>query len=126
KLIATLLALQLLLVSIVPCVDGDSCEEDTDLAAAAVKVHDHLSNDQDSCSPFCISSCCTPHFASHNLEIIDLSAAPNPVAKLTPYTDRFLPKPMRNIWQPPRLISLARFERPHQFRPGPTLNHFSR
>lgn len=103
KLIAILLALQLLLVSIVPCVDSDACEDDAD-TAVAVEIHNHLPAEQDNCSPFCISSCCTPHFASHAVEVFDLSAAPNPIHILTPYSDRFLPKRMQNIWQPPRLV----------------------
>jgi hypothetical protein len=56
RTVASILSFLILSLSIIPCSDAETCEEEK--AGGVETSHDHSEDEDDNCSPFCVCGCC--------------------------------------------------------------------
>ena len=100
KLITGILAVLFLGLSLIPCDDAGSEENEHVTILDGDLDHDH-SQEPDLCSPFCVCHCCHTHFATYDNFYDGLPSLPF-VIQITGYAV-FFPKGYHPpIYQPPR------------------------
>ena len=101
KFLTLLFAVYILLLPVLPCMDGNECRPTTTAAA------DHRNQEQkeETCNPFCSCPCCLQAFTPA-FEAVK-PATHGPLTEKTNYLDLYTIVPSRapgTIWQPPRLV----------------------
>lgn len=93
----------ILVVSLLPCGDMSECHENTKVSFSASTNHDNHKHDNETCSPFCICSCCgstvinLDNMATFS-DFVLLHSKAFPVFKQT-----FISVEYFHIWQPPKI-----------------------
>jgi hypothetical protein len=90
-------------LTIMPCTDSITCENKT--STASTQQHDHREDDTDSCSPFCVCSCCGVAgvlFSSPTLFFERIKKADTPILAST-YNSAFISTYFYTFWQPPKI-----------------------
>ncbi|MES2374484.1 MAG: DUF6660 family protein [Bacteroidota bacterium] len=103
KRLAILLPVYLIILSCMPCKDGEDGMDSTQpVITKGLQGHD---KDSETCSPFCSCNCCGQQRASQqkstsvsNLFII------TPVVKMALVQPFSLQNVLQQIWQPPQLV----------------------
>lgn len=88
-----------------PCTDAVTCEKDTHSEQASSHQHDHREDETDSCSPFCVCSCCGVSgviFSSPKLFFEKIKKVNTPVLVST-YNSEFSSSYFYSFWQPPKI-----------------------
>ncbi|MDB5255459.1 MAG: hypothetical protein JWM14_154 [Chitinophagaceae bacterium] len=87
-------------ITLAPCQDAYTCEDQ----AAHEASHSHEEDDMDTCSPFCICSCCnTASVLQTYFVSFDFPKVIHHQKNHSPYLAS-MPLPVYNsIWQPPKL-----------------------
>ena len=105
RVFAYIFSIYILALSVMPCSDVyNDCKSDTALAQSS-QSHNHKSDHNDVCSPFCTCTCCSvsanPQFTPFVVKV----AKPLVTTKLTfPNRDFFFVSNFYgNIWQPPKV-----------------------
>jgi hypothetical protein len=101
KLIAYILALYVVTLTILPCIDGNEGNGSIKTELSSNKSHtDH--NELDHCSPFCSCSCCSSPVVFQNAIVaLDFYSI---VQKAIPeYKASYISSTHRSIWQPPKI-----------------------
>jgi len=104
KLVAFILAVMVLVLSCIPCMDRESMTYSKGATPQFSKATNHQENsDTDSCSPFCSCNCCTGFtfkFQPYQLvELVLLKAEKGTFILPSKISNIALP-----IWQPPQLV----------------------
>lgn len=93
----------ILVLSLVPCGDFNDCNEIQDTHISANTDHGNHKHETETCSPFCICSCC----GSNAINMDDLATFSDMVPvylKTTPvYNKTFNSVVYFHIWQPPKI-----------------------
>ncbi|RKE57277.1 DUF6660 family protein [Sphingobacterium detergens] len=103
KWIATLLLVVIFALFMVPC--GDTSINSSRFGSTENDiVHDHNSNQDDMCTPFCYCSCCgslalNTQFVPHKYSILPILFFSQRKVKETP---SFFTAYLNSIWQPPK------------------------
>lgn len=105
KFLVIILSLYITLLACTPCVDGDGVTfASTEVAAKDVDhSHDHTN---DSCTPFCICSCCGIQVLNYTQPITYnpmVITRPAAVKETPSYKSQFISGYFGSIWQPPQL-----------------------
>ncbi|MFZ6011664.1 MAG: DUF6660 family protein [Bacteroidota bacterium] len=105
KVIRFIFALYVLFLAVYPCSDSNTCvdEQKAGVALIASDDHAHTSNEQDSCTPFCICSCCAAHIQLHKAADISFALLIHNTQLTTLYQEKPLLNTSNSIWQPPRI-----------------------
>jgi len=101
---ALILSLITLCLSLYPCGDADTCIDEQRPDPIAGSDHEHSPRDEDSCTPFCVCSCCSTHMQVPLDFSLSLFLENHNTKVSTFYLDRPLLMDGLSIWQPPRLI----------------------
>ncbi|WP_460556884.1 DUF6660 family protein [Ferruginibacter profundus] len=105
KILAFIMALMVLVLSCVPCMDGAFAMKNGNIKAEISKStgNHNEHNDSDNCSPFCTCNCCTGFTFS-----INTFQAGTTVFYAAKTIAFHLPSEISNIalpiWQPPQLV----------------------
>jgi hypothetical protein len=102
RLFLHIFSIYILALSVMPCSDAyNNCKSET----VFTEAHNHKSDRNDNCSPFCTCTCCSttanPKFTPLKFDI----AKPIATSKIT-YHNRdfsFVSNYCGNIWQPPKI-----------------------
>lgn len=105
KFFTVIFSIYILALSVMPCSDAyNDCKDNTEFADNS-QSHNHKSDTNDFCSPFCTCTCCSvsanPNFAPFSIEVKKLVA----VSKLSFQNREFFLASnfYGNIWQPPKI-----------------------
>lgn len=105
RLFAYIFSIYILALSVMPCSDAyNDCESDTTYKEYS-QAHNHSTDHNDNCSPFCTCTCCSttanPKFTPLKFQI----TKPIVSSKITyPIRDfSFISNYCGNIWQPPKI-----------------------
>jgi hypothetical protein len=92
-------------MAVYPCSDKETCVDERKVGIAYVdnSGHDHTSNEQDFCTPFCICACCAAHIQLNGLSDISFAMLVHNTKLATLYFQRSLLNSAKSIWQPPKL-----------------------
>jgi len=99
KTITVILAMLILGLSMLPCTDGHTCEEEAGTSFAS--NHDHSQDENDLCSPFCVCACCGSIFTLEDLPIYDDLPALENITYRFHYSFLYAFSFINNIWRPP-------------------------
>jgi hypothetical protein len=105
KTIRFLFAIYVLFLAVYPCSDKETCADERKAGVAVVDVaaHDHSSNEQDFCTPFCICSCCAAHIRLNHVSDISVATLVHNTKIATLYFEKPLLNKAKSIWQPPKI-----------------------
>ena len=95
----------LIVLSVYPCSDKETCADELKTSSIAVNVadHNHSDSEMDYCTPFCICSCCAANIQlNHSSEITFANLVHN-TQLATLYFDKAFLNNAKAIWQPPKL-----------------------
>ncbi len=97
------LSIYIFVLSLVPCGDNNECNEKQTMSISTTSEHDNHKHDKESCTPFCICSCCGTSVINLNLvapcsAIIPIPSKEFPLYKLALNSEIYSP-----IWQPPKI-----------------------
>ncbi|MBC7390494.1 MAG: hypothetical protein H7329_14865 [Opitutaceae bacterium] len=102
RLAAIILSFIIVFLSVMPCTDRITCEQESE----SIAHHDHSDDQTDTCSPFCICACC----GSISLEMpfienpFRLERQEMMVSKQdVPNNPNFTSSHFFSIWQPPKI-----------------------
>ncbi|WP_394798187.1 DUF6660 family protein [Flavobacterium columnare] len=70
--IITILTFYLMVLSSLPCSDGNNRCEDNSNTTEIVQSHDHNQDKDDDCSPFCYCSCCSISITYYNFKSFEI------------------------------------------------------
>ena len=84
-------------LSVYPCYE-EECSNEFNIANNSSQ-DDH---EEDACTPFCISGCCTSHIF-YTSQPNTLSVSQKVITLNSTYTVKFTPLVVVSIWQPPKL-----------------------
>lgn len=105
KFLVAIFNIYLLALSVMPCTDvHTTCSSESAILTIA-ENHDHASDHNDTCSPFCVCSCCntigTLHFTEYYLKSAKQYVALHAkfAVRAIVYDSNFF----GNIWQPPKI-----------------------
>lgn len=70
--IITILTFYLMVLSSLPCSDGNNRCEDNSNTTEIVQSHDHNQDQDDHCSPFCYCSCCSISITYYNFKPFEI------------------------------------------------------
>ena len=103
--IVYILGIHILALSIMPCGDAYNECQNNSATKEVVQSHNHKSDHNDICSPFCTCTCCSStanlKFVSFNItsiKLISASAIKFPIQDFS-----FISNYYGNIWQPPKI-----------------------
>jgi len=101
KAFACILSLYILILTAIPCIDvpQDHAAINTELSQATAN---HFHNDLDTCSPFCVCSCCVSPI-SHLVYRVSFTCYSSTRIQFNQYTSSFLSNDSSSIWQPPKI-----------------------
>ena len=102
KVFAFILSLYILILVAIPCVDvpPNHALQKNELSQNA---NSHHHNDSDTCSPFCVCSCCVSPI-SHLIYRVSFTCYSSTRIQFNTYTSFFTSYNTASIWQPPKLI----------------------
>lgn len=105
KLIRFIFALYMLFLAVYPCSDDQTCvdEQKVGIVLVANEGHNHATNEQDSCTPFCICSCCAAHIQLNQIADITSTHLIHNTQLNTLYREKPVLNNGSSIWQPPRI-----------------------
>lgn len=97
-------AVYILLLSVYPCSDNDTCADEQKIGITQIDTgsHHHTNSEQDLCTPFCICACCAAHIKLTFLANTDLAGVIHNTKVITPYIEKQALSNNNHIWQPPR------------------------
>ncbi len=102
KIFSILMSIYILFMVSLPCVDDIQSYTKTDHAIETGQTAQHHNNHGDSCSPFCVCSCC-----SVTVELTYYMFEANPLStiefKVVPFYQERVSTYFNHIWQPPKL-----------------------
>jgi hypothetical protein len=92
-------------LSVYPCNDQNVCVDERKAGISVVDTtgHDHSSEEQDHCTPFCICSCCAATIQLSHVTHIVFAPPVHNTGWNSSYSDRPLLSNIKSIWQPPKL-----------------------
>lgn len=102
KIVKILFIIYFTLLALVPCFGKDNCDDKCNNEICQTKSDKDSDEQNESCTPFCVCSCCAPHVLLNNAvntivpssEIYSIYTEPISL-KITSVSN--------SIWQPPRL-----------------------
>ncbi len=104
-----LYALYILALSLAPCTDAYEHRRCTDHPVAAQSAdhghdHDHGDDTSDTCTPFCMCSCCHTSMTAFTIPASDIPVIryQEPEDEVSTYQFSFSSAYYGNIWQPPK------------------------
>jgi len=102
KAFACILSLYILILTAIPCVDvpQDSATQKVEFSQSTCNHHQH--NDIDSCSPFCVCSCCVSPISIHVYRVSFTCYSITRI-QFVEYSSSFTSSNTDSIWQPPKL-----------------------
>lgn len=105
KGIRLIFTLYVFFLAVYPCSDSNTCvdEQKAGMVLIANDDHAHTSNEQDSCTPFCICSCCAAHIQLNQVADITFSILIHNTQLATLYQEKPMLNNGNSIWQPPRI-----------------------
>lgn len=105
KAIRFIFALYVLFLAVYPCSDDQTCvdEQKAGIVLIANEDHNHATNEQDSCTPFCICSCCAAHIQLNQVANITITNLVHNTQLTTLYQEKPVLNKGSSIWQPPRI-----------------------
>ena len=65
RFIAAILSFLILSLSVMPCSDAETCDEQDKTEQST--HHDHSEDEDDDCSPFCVCGCCGSTYVAHDV-----------------------------------------------------------
>ncbi|HUM45753.1 MAG TPA: hypothetical protein PLD84_02420 [Chitinophagales bacterium] len=104
KLFCYLFSIYILALSVVPCNDPHECENNGQLVFLSAPDHSDHSHETESCSPFCICSCCGTQSISQFVQDCFGNNFPVTASKAhSIYSSVFIVDFFAAIWQPPKI-----------------------
>ncbi len=105
KLVYLLLAIYVTVLTVLPCSDPDTCQDEIQNGGQVANVsdHEHSDNEQGVCTPFCICSCCAAHIRLSSASDIDFAGVIHNTKQTIPYLEKLVLSDHNHIWQPPRI-----------------------
>lgn len=105
KAIRFIFALYVLFLAVYPCSDSQTSVDERKTGFAFVDAADyqHATDEQDSCTPFCICSCCAAHIRLALTPEIDFSNLLDNTNLNSFYFERPFLNNSQSVWQPPRI-----------------------
>ncbi|MEO8146562.1 MAG: DUF6660 family protein [Bacteroidia bacterium] len=101
QILATFFALYLLVLLVMPC--HDNCNASIEPASLTIEqAQNHHEEDNGTCSPFCICSCCATHIVVQHIAGFD----PDNIFFIRVFNSfyqSFFSSTYHAIWQPPKL-----------------------
>lgn len=104
KYIALLLSFIIFSLSVQPCSDGQTCEEENN---ALTQQHEHSQDEEDHCTPFCICNCCGMSMTVSKLKFISTQNTIPTFSWNFYFAFDYSHLHLKNVWQPPRFNQLA-------------------
>lgn len=103
KFFALTFSIYIFLLAIVPCGDGEECNETQKISISENADHEHHDHEKETCTPFCFCSCCgTSIINLYDLvtfsDIVPVHSKGFPV-----FNHTFLSVEYFHIWQPPKI-----------------------
>lgn len=92
-------------LAVVPCGDKDDCNDikQSELCQTQHQHHNDQDHEDESCTPFCVCSCCATHFVLHefqpNIGTVATINTIHTILKDAETCSAIIP-----IWQPPQLV----------------------
>lgn len=105
KFFITIFSIYITVLAIMPCTDAATCEKEVHTENATAHQHNHREDDTDSCSPFCVCSCCGVvgiYFSSPQLFFTKTKTIHSSVLVAT-YNSEFISSYYYTFWQPPKI-----------------------
>jgi len=104
KFFAYIFSIYILALSVMPCSDASNdCRSKTEVAERA-DAHSHKSDHNDTCSPFCICSCCnTPVNITFDSFSIKVNKPVATSLKIPVFNFFFASNYYGSIWKPPKI-----------------------
>ncbi|MBL7847233.1 MAG: hypothetical protein JNL40_07180 [Cyclobacteriaceae bacterium] len=105
KGICFILALFIAFMTVYPCSDGHTCQDEQriEISTHDQANHGHSSTKQNLCTPFCICACCASHVQVSNLTNPNFSGRSHNTKLVTLYQERPVLNSSHSIWQPPKI-----------------------
>jgi hypothetical protein len=105
KVIRFLLAIHIGFLSVYPCSDSETCadEQKSGITYVDNNSHEHSSDEQDLCSPFCICACCAAHIQLNHVADITFTNMIHNTKVSTLYREKPMLNNSHSIWQPPKI-----------------------
>jgi len=99
RIIAIILSFIIFNMVILPCSDGNTCDDDVNIELS--DIHDHSQDEDDDCTPLCLCSCCgvLDTFTNLNLHLQKTNFSGNPC--LSFYSDPRTLGIINAVWRPP-------------------------
>ena len=99
KICAFILSIFIAGQALVPCSDGNTCDETSEMTTQ----HDHSQDDGDGCTQFCVCSCCGSIFTvAGSVQLMEYSE-PSIFTHLAFFEDNYRYDFMDDVWRPPTL-----------------------
>lgn len=103
KAFSTLLSIYILFLVSVPCVDDIRGCEQLNTKTELMHTAHHHDTQHDSCSPFCVCSCCNVTIVlTHN--VFEAQPLSTVEFKVIPFYQESISCYFNHIWQPPKLV----------------------
>jgi len=98
-------ALYIVFMTVYPCNDQNTCADERKAGVAFVDTanHNHTSEEQDFCTPFCICSCCAAHVQLTSLFNQEFSIFAHNTKQRFLYFERSVSNTSHSVWQPPKV-----------------------
>lgn len=96
KVIAYILALTVLGLTVYPCSDGLTCDEETETTS-----HNHSEDENDNCSPFCFCACCGSTYMENKVKVIEPNMEQINFAFNFHYSFHYSFSYQLTVWHPP-------------------------
>lgn len=104
RIISILFSFYMLWLALVPCHDKeDAMEWNTATDFFTVDNHSQHAQDIETCSPFCVCSCCGQTVAIQMFHSTFLKPFVSPKAQESFVLDNYLPSFSASHWQPPKI-----------------------
>jgi hypothetical protein len=103
KFFAFIMAVTVLALSLMPCMDGTCIKSFKTKAEISKTDTQHEQKDSDDCSPFCTCSCCSASFFHQPLPFYYTPKRIFQTKKYPVYTLSLYSDVSFSIWQPPKL-----------------------
>ncbi len=111
KFLTYLFSLYILALSIMPCSDLQNECSELNTKSSHNQKHDHQTDHEDSCSPFCTCSCCGMviafNFENTSFRIKALRLFPQNRKEVIIKNSIFYSNFYGSIWQPPKVLSIS-------------------
>ena len=103
KWVSFMLCIYFMLLSVMPCSDGEECNAPIQTSISAIDDHGNHSHESEMCSPFCTCLCCGQFVstASDEASISQLKFHSTPTLAI--YQSGFSLEVDLAIWQPPKI-----------------------